>query len=171
MTIVLQCWDNVCSRHICLWHDQFYALHLHICHICFNNLFSSSTPLFSWSLGVFWNGWDNFILNFSFSVATNCACWDKAQSWFKKKKKKTYVGFWCWQLPVWIEIKCFICLCSLSMSVCFLLWPDSKHLRNQKWLTEEVKVSLAQVELYLGTYPGTRKISGMKNKSWRFHFQ
>ena len=27
----------------------------------------------------------------------------KPQSWLKKKKKN--VGFWCWQLPVWIEIK------------------------------------------------------------------
>ena len=39
---------------------------------------TSFCSLPSWSLYVFWNGWDSFTLNFSFSAATNCACWDKA---------------------------------------------------------------------------------------------
>ena len=78
---------------------------------------TSFCSLPSWSLYVFWNGWDSFTLNFSFSAATNCACWDKA-SILALKKLCQYLMLTITSVD-WNKVELY--LLTLTFNVCMFL--------------------------------------------------
>ena len=78
---------------------------------------TSFCSLPSWSLYVFWNGWDSFTLNFSFSAATNCACWDKA-SILALKKLCQYLMLTITSVD-WNKVEVY--LLTLTFNVCMFL--------------------------------------------------